>query len=168
MITAGYGIIIVVRWFWWRVNAWGEITALGVSGISSTVLSPKFAAVMGITELIPQMEWSFRFMIVVFLCTVSWIIVCLITPPTSEIHLKRFCEKVKPFPTFWGPIYRKYPEIEWNPHFIRACFHWIFGALAIYSFCFGLGSLLFKGLLTGGLLLLSALGLTLGIVLTRK
>ena len=66
MLTAGYGIVIVVRWFWWRVNAWAEIAALASSGIGSTLLSPKFgkaAWVIGITS--PTLDWQYRFLIVV-------------------------------------------------------------------------------------------------------
>ncbi|MCP4197817.1 MAG: sodium:proline symporter, partial [Proteobacteria bacterium] len=105
MLTAGYGIVIVVRWFWWRVNAWAEIAALAASGISSTLLSPKFGKAVGYWDHIPHLDWQYRFLIVVGLCTVSWLIVCFCTKPTSEAHLAKFCEKVKPFPTFWGPIY---------------------------------------------------------------
>lgn len=168
MITAGYGIVIVVRWFWWRVNAWAEITALAVSGILSTLLSPKFAKTLGYLDQMPQMEWSSRFLIVVFFCTASWIIVCFFTRPTDENHLRRFCEKVKPFPNFWGPIYHNYPDIGWNPNFVRSCFHWLIGVISIYSFCFGIGSLIFKGLLPGFLLILFSGVLGAAIRLTWK
>jgi len=143
MLTAGYGIVIVVRWFWWRVNAWAEIVALAVSGTFSTLLSPKFGQAIGYWENIPHWDWQYRFLIVVSLCTVSWVIVCFCTPGTSEERLKEFCAKVKPFPTFWGPIHKRYPDIGWNPHFTRACIHWALGVFSIYSFCFGVGNLLF-------------------------
>ncbi|MBW1700178.1 MAG: Na+:solute symporter [Deltaproteobacteria bacterium] len=143
MITAGYGIVIVIRWFWWRVNAWAEIAALATSGVTSTLLSPKFGKIIGYWDHIPHLDWQYRFLIVVSLCSIAWIVVCFSTKPTSEEHLKKFCEKVKPFPTFWGPIYRKYPNIQWNPNFNRSCAHWALGAATIFSFCFGMGSLMF-------------------------
>jgi solute:Na+ symporter, SSS family len=168
MITAGYGILIVVRWFWWRVNAWAEITALAVSGASSTLLSPKFCKFAGYWEYIPHIDWQYRFIIIVLLCTVSWLIVCFCTKPTSEDHLKKFCEKVKPFPTFWGPIYKKHPEIEWNPNFKRACTHWLLGAVAIYCFCFGVGNLMFMEFISGLLLILSSIVIGFVIFFTSK
>jgi len=93
MLTAGYGIVIVVRWFWWRVNAWAEIVALAVSGTFSTLLSPKFGQAIGYWENIPHWDWQYRFLIVVSLCTVSWVIVCFCTPGTSEEVLKNFVLK---------------------------------------------------------------------------
>ncbi len=143
MITAGYGIVIVIRWFWWRVNAWAEITALATSGITSTLLSPKFAKVVGYWDAIPHIGWQYRFLLVVGICTVSWLIVCFLTEPDDEAHLVAFCERVKPYPAFWGPIYRKYPHIEWRSHFGRACMLWGLGAIGVYALCFGVGSLMF-------------------------
>jgi len=157
MLTAGYGIVIVIRWFWWRVNAWAEITALAISGTFSTLLSPKFCKAMGYWDKIPHLDWHYRFLIVVSLCTVSWIIVCFCTPQTSEEHLKKFCAKVKPFPTFWGPIHKRYPDIGWNPNFTRSCMHWALCAFGIYSFCFGVGNLLFLNFISGFSLIFAAI-----------
>jgi Na+/proline symporter len=156
MLTAGYGIVIVIRWFWWRVNAWAEIAALAASGLGSTLLSPKFGKAVGYWDNIPVMDWQYRFIIVVLLCTASWLTVLFLTNPTSEEHLRKFCAKVKPFPTFWGPIYQKYPDIGWNFKFIRSCIHWILGAVTVYAFCFGIGSLMFKNMVGGILLIIAA------------
>jgi Na+/proline symporter len=156
MLTVGYGIVIVIRWFWWRVNAWAEIAALAASGLGSTLLSPKFGKAVGYWDNIPALDWQYRFIIVVLLCTASWLTVCFLTNPTSEEHLKKFCAKVKPFPTFWGPIYRKYPDIGWNFTFSRSCIHWILGAAVVYAFCFGIGNLMFKNMIAGILLIIAA------------
>ena len=153
MLTAGYGIVIVIRWFWWRVNAWAEITALASSGVGSTLLSPKFARAVGYWDHIPHLDWQYRFLIVVAFCTVSWVVVCFLTKPTAEEHLKKFCAKVKPFPTLWGPIYKKNPELGWNLHFRRACLNWLLGAASVYCFCFGTGHLLFSNFAYGILLI---------------
>jgi Na+/proline symporter len=168
MLTAGYGIVIVIRWFWWRVNAWAEIAALAASALGSTLLSPKFGKALGYWDRIPDLDWPYRFLIVVAFCTISWIIVCFLTKPTSEGHLKKFCEKVKPFPTFWGPIYRKYPDIGWNPNFARSCIHWLFGALAVYCICFGVGNFMFLKFFSGALLLLCGVSMGTIILLTWK
>ncbi|MCG8472428.1 MAG: Na+:solute symporter [Desulfobacterales bacterium] len=143
MITAGYGVVVVVRWFWWRVNAWAEIAALATSGLTSTLLSPKFAKALGYWDAIPHIRWQYRFLIVVGVCTVSWVTVCLFTKPDDEAHLVAFCKKVKPYPTFWGPIRKRYPEIEWRENFGLAVALWLVGALGVYAFCFGMGSLMF-------------------------
>lgn len=168
MLTAGYGIVIVMRWFWWRVNAWAEIAALASSGVGSTLLSPKFGEAVGYWDYIPQLEWQYRFLIVVMFCTLSWIVVCFLTKPTAEDHLKKFCAKVKPFPTLWGPIYKKNPDLDWNPHFIRSCLNWVLGAAAIYCFCFGTGNLLFLNFTYGFLLLALAVVLAIIILIIWK
>jgi SSS family solute:Na+ symporter len=168
MLTAGYGIVIVVRWFWWRVNAWAEIVALASSGVGSTLLSPKFARAVGYWDHIPHLDWQYRFMIVVAFCTVAWVVVCFLTKPTAEDHLKKFCAKVKPFPTLWGPIYKKNPELDWNPHFTRSCLNWVLGAATVYCFCFGTGHLLFLNFTYGFLLLASAAVLAIIILIIWK
>jgi len=168
MLTAGYGIVIVVRWFWWRVNAWAEIAALASSGVGSTLLSPKFARAVGYWDHIPHLDWQYRFMIVVAFCTVAWVVVCFMTKPTAEEHLKKFCAKVKPFPTLWGPIYKKNPELDWNPHFTRSCLNWVLGAATVYCFCFGTGHLLFLNFTYGFLLLASAAVLAIIILIIWK
>lgn len=157
MLTAGYGIVIVVRWFWWRVNAWAEIASLAASGTFSTLMSPKFGKLIGYWELLPTLPWAVRFLIVVFFSTVAWIVVCFLTRPTPEGHLVSFCSKVKPYPAFWGPVYKNHPDIGWNPNFKRACFHWLLGAAGIYAFCFGVGHLLFLNMLAGSLLITGSL-----------
>ncbi len=157
LLTAGYGIVIVIRWFWWRVNAWAEIAALAASGFTSTVLSPKFAAFAGYADILPPLKWQYRFIIVVVVCTAAWVTVCFLTRPTREAHLKAFCEKVKPFPTFWGPIAEKYPDIGWNRNFSRCCLQWALGVFTVYAFCFGVGNLLFLRVYVGGSLIAAAL-----------
>lgn len=168
MLTAGYGIVIVARWFWWRVNAWAEIAALSSSGVGSTLLSPKFARAVGYWDHIPHLDWQYRFMIVVVFCTVTWVVVCFLTKPTAEEHLKRFCAKVKPFPTLWGPIYKKNPELDWNPHFTRSCLNWVLGAATVYCFCFGTGHLLFLNFTYGFVLLALAAVLAIIILIIWK
>jgi SSS family solute:Na+ symporter len=165
MLTAGYGIVIVVRWFWWRVNAWAEIAALASSGVGSTLLSPKFARAVGYWDHIPHLDWQYRFLIVVAFCTVAWVVVCFLTKPSAEDHLKEFCAKVKPFPTLWGPIYKKYPELGWNQHFNRSCINWVLGAASVYCFCFGTGHLLFLNFTYGFLLLALAAALAIIILI---
>jgi SSS family solute:Na+ symporter len=166
MLVAGYGFLIVVRWFWWRVNAWSEIAALIGSGVTSTLVSPRFAGWVGYGEVIGGLSFGWRFLIVVAVSTLSWVVVTALTPPSDEDHLAAFCRKVKPFPLFWGPIRAKYPDIEWNPHFLRCVLHWFFGSIAIFALCFGIGNLIFGavalgvGLLVLGLVIFSVIFVT--------
>jgi hypothetical protein len=105
---------------------------------------------------------------VVAFCTVAWLLVCFLTKPTAEEHLKRFCAKVKPFPTLWGPIYKKNPDLDWNPYFARSCLNWVLGAATVYCFCFGTGHLLFLNFTYGFLLLALAAVLAIIILIIWK
>ncbi|MEM9557644.1 MAG: sodium:solute symporter family protein [Acidobacteriota bacterium] len=152
-MTAGYGFLMVARWFWWRINAWSEIAALAGSGIASTLMSPRFAELMGYGDLV-DVSFGWRFLTVVGLSTLCWVVATLATAPDPDEHLVRFCQKVKPFPTFWGPIYERYPDLGWNPYFKRSVAHWALGSVAVFGICFGIGNLIF-GTIGAGLGLLA-------------
>lgn len=157
MLTAGYGFVIVARWFWWRINAWSEITALITSLVGSTIFSFKFARFFGYHDSIKNISFGRRFIIILIFCTIAWVAVTIFTEPSDEETLVKFCRKVKPFPAFWGPIKEKYPDIEWNPHLLRCTLYWLFGSIAVLAVCFGIGNIIFFEPVKGGLLLLLAL-----------
>jgi len=159
MLTAGYGIVMVARWFWWRVNAKAEIAALAVSGTGSTLLSPRFARWAGYWEAIGEPGWATRFLVTVSVCTAMWVTVTLLTRPASEKTLERFCRKVKPFAVGWGPVVRAHPDIEWNRRFGRVCLQWAGGTAALFCFCFGIGHLMFLRFTIAAILLACAIGL---------
>ncbi|MDA8017855.1 MAG: Na+:solute symporter [Thermoanaerobaculia bacterium] len=155
-LTAGYGFLMVVRWFWWRINAWCEIASLAASGISATLTAKKFAEYCGYWDWLSQYSFGWRFLFVVTVSTLAWVITANFTQPDPEEHLVRFCKKVRPYPTFWGPIYERHPEIGWNPFFARAVAHWLSGSVAVFGICFGIGNLIFGATALGlGLLLMA-------------
>ncbi|RMH19032.1 MAG: hypothetical protein D6696_11715 [Acidobacteria bacterium] len=166
-LTAGYGFLVVIRWFWWRVNAWSEIAALAASGIFGNLVTGRVARTIGgrYEELVAPLSYGEGFLIVLTLSTAAWLAVTFLTAPSKEEHLVRFCRKVKPYPTFWGPIYRKYPDLGWNPNFRRSLLHFIFGSAAIFGICFGIGNLIF-GHPALGLALLAGALLTFAVILT--
>ena len=67
-----------------------------------------------------------------------------LTKPVDDDRLRSFCKLVRPYAFGWGPIARKYSDINWNPHFKKNVLQFAVGAIAIYSACFGVGSLIFK------------------------
>lgn len=168
MLTAGYGFLIVARWFWWRINAWSEISALIASGAGSAVLSAKFARAAGYYETIKPLSYGWKFIIIVVVCTIVWLVVTFLTDPSDEEQLVKFCSKVKPFPTLWGPIKEKYPDIEWNPYFLRCILQWIFGSASIFCICFGIGNIIFFNHLLGTGLIIAAIFIFIGIYMTWK
>jgi Na+/proline symporter len=140
LLFAGYGFVTVARWFWWRVNAWSEISAmLGSFGFSMLVrhlLRPSFP------ELFDTFGW--RFLVIFAGSTIVWVTVTLCTKPSAEQKLVSFCQRVKPYPLLWGPIRKNHPEIEWSPFLGLSALHFLIAAVMIYGVCFGLGHLLFQ------------------------
>lgn len=165
-LTAGYGFIIVLRWFWWRINAWSEIAALAASGVGSTLLASRFAKLLGYYPYIEGLGYGRRFLIILSASTIAWVLVTLLGHPSDEDVLVTFCRKVKPFRQGWGPIYRKYPRLGWNMHLGRSVVHWLLGTIGIFSICFGIGNILLASTSLGIALLAVAAVIFFGIYLT--
>lgn len=94
-IGAGTGLLFILRWFWWRVNAISEITAMVVSFVLALILQMDFAR---------DLEFHEKLIISVIITNVSWITAALLTKPTSEDVLLNFVQKIRPNPTGWQPV----------------------------------------------------------------
>ena len=94
-IGAGTGLLFILRWFWWRINAWSEITAMGVSflvAIYFQFIHPGEIA-----------EWA-KLLIGIGITTISWVVVSFVTTPTDIKVLARFLRKVNPGGPGWKKI----------------------------------------------------------------
>ncbi|MGA0211627.1 MAG: sodium:solute symporter family protein [Flavobacteriaceae bacterium] len=102
---AGTGLIFILRWFWWRINAWSEIVAMFVSGIISLLLAiPSFgikAALFGPEALLPS--WA-EFPFVVVMTTLFWVIATLLTPAEKPEVLHSFYKKIQPGGPGWKTV----------------------------------------------------------------
>ncbi len=90
--SAGTGPIYILRWFWWRINAWSEISAM----IASAVIS---IALYSATEL----DYAVKVLIISGGSAIVWILVAYLTPPTSLTQLQQFYQRARPG-GFWGPV----------------------------------------------------------------
>ena len=142
---AGTGLIFILRWFWWRINAWSEITAMVASGVISlliTIPSVK-AGLFGEVGIFPA--WA-EFPFVVFVTTSLWLIVTFITPSEDQSVLRSFYKKTQPGGPGWKKIIdaAKNDSVElvdsdegWSvPSGILAM---LLGCLMIYSTMFATG-----------------------------
>ena len=93
LLGAGMGGTLVLRWIWWRINAWGELAA----AVVSLLLAPLLLATM------PDSMEAGRLLAVALLATVAAIVTSLLTPAEDLDHLRNFYERVRP-PGFWGPV----------------------------------------------------------------
>ncbi len=106
MFGAGTGLIFILRWFWWRINAWGEIIAMFVSGIVSILFN--FGALgtflFGSEDSIGVFPGWSKFLFVVLITTLAWILVIYLTPPEKQGVLVRFYKKTNPGGPGWKGI----------------------------------------------------------------
>jgi len=98
-IGAGTGLLLLLRWFWWRINAAAEITAMTVSFAVAVVF---FVWGQQSPGSVPK-AWV-QMLTGVGITTVSWIVVTLITPPTDPLQLREFYRRIQPSGPGWRPV----------------------------------------------------------------
>lgn len=103
MFGAGTGLIFILRWFWWRINAWSEISAMFVSGIVSILLNftDLGAYFFGDEGLFPA--WA-KFPIIVLVTTVVWVAVTFLTQAESKAVLRNFYKRIQPGGPGWEKV----------------------------------------------------------------
>jgi SSS family transporter len=97
-IGAGTGLIFILRWFWWRINAYSEITAMFVSFFLALYFE------LGIENPLPE---HIKLITGVGITTLSWVTVTLLTTPTAQETLLRFFRLIQPAPGGWKPVIDK-------------------------------------------------------------
>jgi SSS family solute:Na+ symporter len=135
-IGAGTGLLYLLRWFWWRINAWSEIAAMASS---FTIAIAFFAARKSGLDLSSHaaLVWS------VVLTTVVWIVVTFVTEPTDTETLRRFYVRVRPAGRGWARVID--PDEAGGPrdNLSLAFLGWVLGCTFVYSGLFGTGALLY-------------------------
>ena len=151
MIGAGTGLIYILRWFWWRINAYTEIVAM----VSSIIIAGYFN--FGESSL----EGWQKIVIGALLTTIVWVVATYFTPPDDEVTLRNFVKKVNP----GGPGWVKYSDdISGKPWPVpKGILSMVLGCVAVYGFLLGVGQLIYgqtsSGLLICGLGTASSYGL---------
>ena len=160
-LGAGTGAVFMLRWFWWRINAWSEIVSMGGSLVFFLFAEP-IASAVGFGTLRPEEK-----MFAVALATiVLWLVVTLLTPAENDATLDRFFQKVRPGGYGWGPVAQRNPAVLVDRDLGLSIVAAICATGIVYSVLPGIGNLifghyqmallcglvaLFFGLLTGGL-----------------
>ena len=108
-VGAGTGLIYILRWFWWRMNVWSEVTAMVVSFIVA-VFFQFGSGPLGLDAAIEGAGWlrvmdmtSWKMVLGIMVTTAAWLVVTYLTPPVEEQTLVSFCRKIRP----GGPGWRK-------------------------------------------------------------
>ncbi len=150
-ISAGTGSVFLLRWFWWRINAWSEISAMLASFTVSILLQFYY----GLDNDDP-IEFAWIVLITVLCSTIIWVLATLLTVPEREEVLISFYRRVRPGASLWGPVARKAPDVP--TRFNGACnlLDWVCGCVLVYLTLFGVGKIIFGEWFTGLVFLLLA------------
>ena len=132
-LGAGGGLVYMLRWFWWRINAWSEIA--GMFG------SPFFFSIYYSEDLISEIELIF---IVAVPTILFWLVVTLITPPEPKKILVNFYEKVHPGGPGWRPIASLAPHVKPDSNLGLSVLGAAVGSGVVYSLLWSIGRMIFQ------------------------
>jgi len=162
-LGAGTGSVYLLRWYWWRINAWSEISAMTTALAVTVALNwqrmwmsllnrPEFFTGSG-TVIFAKTALT-----TTLATSLVWILVTFATAPEPNGILIAFYRKVRPDVTGWGPIAALAPEIVRTHDLGRNLWCWILGTVMVYAALFGVGKLLLRHYGLGmGLVIVSAL-----------
>jgi solute:Na+ symporter, SSS family len=136
---AGTGLVLLLRWYWWRINAWSEVSAM----ISAFVVSVAMQTVFGFDSARPVDE-AWIMIITVAITTVVWITVTFLTPPESKETLVAFYRRTAPSVAGWRPIASMAPDVHPRQDGMSNLLDWVCGCVLIYGVLFGVGKLLLQ------------------------
>jgi Na+/proline symporter len=158
-IGAGTGLVFILRWFWWRINAWSEITAMVVSFLVAVWLRGGLA---GLEWGVPEWDASERLVAGVAITTVAWLIATFATRPTDEATLRDFHARIRPMGPGWRAVVGEVDPLPGESP-AAAVAGWFLGVTAIYAALFATGSVLYGRTGTAMVLGVVAVGAAIGI-----
>ncbi len=140
--SAGIGAVLILRWFWWRVNAWSEISAM----VAPLIIYP-------VSHYVFEIQSPITLYPTVIGTTIIWLTVTFLTKPTEEKHLYKFYEKIHPGGIGWKKYRIKYPAIISDSGYKILFVNWFLGVVLVYSFLYATGQIIFKDYLNGSIAL---------------
>ncbi|MDX1577943.1 MAG: sodium:solute symporter family protein, partial [Gemmatimonadota bacterium] len=147
-LTAGVAVVWLLRWYWWRVNAWAEIAAMAGSVVlANGGVLVGLAARLGLapgglveaTSVVYGPEYDFiRATGIVLVCTILWVSVALLTPPDDRATLEAFYRKVRPG-GWWGPVARSVRDVKVDGSAGARWLGFFLGTVFLYTSLLGVG-----------------------------
>jgi hypothetical protein len=135
---AGVGLVFLLRWFWWRVNAWSEIFALVAPFLA-------YSYILLFTEI----EFPYTLYYIVPFTTAVWLVGTFLTRPVENDHLKAFYRKVHPGGVGWKQVAKECPEVQADTGYWALLCCWLASAGMTYGVLFGVGKVILKETTSG-------------------
>lgn len=152
---AGLGLVLILRWFWWRINAWTEITATLAPFVGFAIFSFVF-----------NFDFPDRFFYTVLFTTICWLIVTLTTSPSEENQLKKFWSRVQP--GGWWPDRLKNSNMAKTAEYRYLFIAWILSVVMTYALLFTIGKLILGFYVEGIIAMITAILAFSGMLIAMK
>lgn len=143
-VSAGTGSVFIMRWFWWRINAWSEVSAMAASFTVSLL-----AMYMFHLNTDDPRQFAYSVLITTACSSAVWLGVTFLTAPEDKGKLLSFYRKVRPSATFWGPIAKEAAEVSPPRDGMNNLLDFAAGCVMIYMSLFGIGKILFGEIYLG-------------------
>lgn len=150
-LGAGTGLVYILRWYWWRINAWSEVAAMAAALVVSLALR-----YFVIFDSSTPLGFAQSILTTVGVTTLVWLAATLLTAPEPEEKLREFYRRVRPAGPGWRRIARLEGMPERNDEIIANLANWALGIALVYATLFGIGELVFGAFGTATLLFLLA------------
>jgi hypothetical protein len=145
---AGTGGVLLLRWYWWRINAWSEVSAMISAFVCSLTLQKAFHL-----DSDKPVDFAWLMIVTVAVTTVVWLAVTFLTAPEEQSVLLAFYRRTRPSAGGWGPIAKLAPEVRPAKDGLSNLLDWAAGCMLIYGVLFGVGKLLLHEMMPGMILL---------------
>jgi solute:Na+ symporter, SSS family len=155
---AGTGSVLLLRWYWWRINAWSEVSAMIAAFIVSVALQT-----VGRLDTDRPVDFAWVMITTVSVTTAVWLITTFATKPESRDTLVAFYRRTRPSLAGWRPIAALAPEVAPSRDLGHNLLDWLCGCVLIYGILFGIGKVILKDYSLGAGLLIA--GLLAGVVI---
>jgi len=137
-LGAGTGLVYILRWYWWRVNAWSEIAAMASALIVSLGLRQ-----LSVIDVSTPKGFAQEILVTVGVTTAVWIGATFLTAPEPMEKLSSFYRSVRPAGPGWKPVSRTAGLPEQTGQILPNVLNWILGVVLVYSALFSIGELIF-------------------------
>ena len=156
-IGFGTGAVYILRWYWSRINAWSEISAMIAAAtvtfaLNMHIFGKSLIKFSGTAALV----YAKQSLVIGSITTIVWLITTFLTQPESEETLVSFYRRVHPSVYGWQKISKLVPEMPQVRDLASNTFNWVMGTILVYGCLFGIGKLIFGQWISGALMLIVA------------